>query len=223
MPENETSAAGCAVALVLWLACAASHAQQASPEPSPPRDGAERAPAAARPTRAEISKALRAYSHEPGIDRVVQIALDTAANDPQRARDLASRARNAGWVPTFRLALRRGLTRDLSESQTLDADRTSLSTDDDLVVEASLTFDLHRLVFDRNEVALAREERELERDRAELVRTVIHLYYERRRLQLERDLSRTSDVQREIRIDELEALLNGFTDGAFRRMIAGGK
>ena len=77
-----------------------------------------------------------------------------------------------------------------------------------------------RLLFDRNEVAIAREERELRRARAELVRAVILLYFERRRLQLERDLGHAADLGREIRITELEALLNAFTDGAFHRMMS---
>jgi hypothetical protein len=214
--------AWCLFLLAVTLNATGSRAQQAAPVSSIDTNRKDDPPAEVGPTGAQIADALRAYADEPDVDRVIQIALETAAADPQRARDLASRARNAGWVPTVRLALRRGLTRDLSESQSIDTDRTSLSTDDDLVLEASLTFDLHRLVFDRNEVAIAREERELEEGRTELVRTVIHLFFERRRLQLERDLSRSPDLHREIRIAELEALLNGFTDGEFRRMMSPG-
>jgi hypothetical protein len=153
------------------------------------------------------------------VRQLVEAALRVADADPERARSMASRARNAGWVPTLKLAVRRGLNRDLSESQTLETDRTDLSTDDDLVLEASLTFDLQRLVFDHDEIAIAREQRRTVQDRAELARAVVGLYFERRRLQLERDLLGEADLGRELRIAELEALLDAFTDGAFRRMI----
>ena len=210
------------VFLFLPLGAALAHAGAAAQQASADLRSAP-AQAAARetgPSRERIQAAVRAYAGEPPVQAVVKAALEAAAADPRKARAMASRARMAGWVPTVKLAARRGLTRDLSESQTLETDRTALSTDDDLVVEVSLTFELGRLVFDHDEVALAREERELVRERAEIGRTVVGLYFERRRLQLERDLGQGSGIGQELRIAELEALLDGFTDGAFRRMIA---
>jgi hypothetical protein len=112
------------------------------------------------------------------------------------------------------------LGRDLSESQTLETDKLSYSADDDFVIEASLTFALDKLVFHRNEVSIARERRALIEARVTLVHAIVQLYFERRRLQLERDLSSQPEVARTIRIVEIEALLNAFTQGEFERMIA---
>jgi hypothetical protein len=67
-------------------------------------------------------------------------------------------------------------------------DALKLSTDDDLTLEAALTFDLGRVVFAREEVAIARQAHAERADTAERVREVIALYFERRRLQVERDL-----------------------------------
>lgn len=196
-------------------------AEPPDPRPRPALDGPWEKPATRtrQPTQQEIARALRAYDREPRIGQLVEAALRLADADPDRARAMASRARMAGWVPALKLAVRRGLTRDLSESQTLETDRTNLSTDHDLVLEASLTFDLARLVFDHDEIALAREQRKAVQARADLARTVVALYFERRRLQLERDLLDGADLGRAVRIAELEALLDAFTDGAFRRMI----
>lgn len=170
-------------------------------------------------TPVNIRRALRAYAHEPSAQQVIELVLKKASTDPEKASEMASRARNAGWIPTFRMAIRRGLGRDISEFQTIEVDKTNLSTDDDLVLEASLTFDLSRLLFSRSEVSIIREERSLRKSQMDLIRAVIHLYFKRRRLQLERDLDQLFSFEREMDIAEIEATLNAFTNGEFKSMI----
>jgi hypothetical protein len=68
-------------------------------------------------------------------------------------------------------------------------------------------------------VALLREARAREEGRAEIIRGVVHLYFERRRLQLERDLLGNDAVGHTVRIAEAEALLDAFTGGEFGRML----
>jgi len=170
------------------------------------------------PSSGAIEQALTRYRSEPSVDVVIHHALATSQTDPELARDLASHARLRGWVPTLRLGARRGLGRDLSTYESEDP-RTTASTDDDLSLEASLTFDLPRLVFSHEEVALLREQRALMTARLELIRMIIHLYFERRRLMIERDLLGMRDVAHAIGIEEATALLNSFTGGAFGRMM----
>lgn len=164
-----------------------------------------------------IRAALLRYRHEPTVARVVTAAVASHGHDPERARRAATRARRRGWVPDVRVSLRRGQGRDLSlRAAETDA---NVSTDDDLTLQAWLRFDLDRVVFSSQEVALMREERARRERRAELVRLVVALYFERRRLQLERDLLGHPDAARAVRIMEIEALLDVFTDGAFGRMM----
>jgi len=125
----------------------------------------------------------------------------------------------SGWVPTLRVGARRGRGWDASELVTEDSGRTNLSTDDELTLSAWLTFRLDRLVFAREETALLREERATEEARGALVQVLVRVYFERRRLQLERDLLGVRSLQHELRILEATALLNAFTEGAFERMI----
>ena len=68
-------------------------------------------------------------------------------------------------------------------------------------------------------MAIARDKRAVNEARSDLVRTAIDLYFERRRLQLERDLLGRVEPKTEMRIAEIEALLNVFTNGEFGRMI----
>jgi hypothetical protein len=169
------------------------------------------------PNEAAVRAALARYAHEPRVDDLVR-AADRALSGG-RAEEIAARARTAGWVPRVGLRARRGLGVDLASSQTEDEEALRLSTDDDLVLEASLTFELDRVVFRSEEVALSRERRAEEQVRAARLREVVALYFERRRLQLERDLGAPGSAARGMRIAEIETLLDIFTNGAFRRMM----
>jgi hypothetical protein len=170
------------------------------------------------PSQAEIDAALARYAREPSAEQVVHEALRVAPTP--RAAAILSRARAAGWIPRLGLRARRGQTVDLSAAQTLDAEALRVRSNDDLTLEATLSFDLERVVFRREEIALLRQSEAERLVRGRIVREVIQLYFERRRLQLERDLRRDPGLARSVRIAEIEALLDAFTNGAFRRMIA---
>lgn len=176
-------------------------------------------PPAPTVSRADVTRALRRYAREPSVRQVVRLALRQRSASPGRVRDAMDRARATGWLPTARGAIRRGQAIDLRGLA--NGEPSSISTDDDLSFDASLVFRFDRIVFAGEETSLLRELRVVEESREELVRWVVHLYFLRRRLQLERDLLRSVDLEREIRIVELEALLDVFTGGAFRRIMGG--
>jgi len=200
------------VASIAVLAAALASSARAQDPPPQPRT-------VRQPSRAEIAAALARYRHEPSVDRVVAAALRVADVLPERARDAAHRARLSGWLPTARVGVRRGTGRDLAQQSTDLLDRTNVSTDDTLAVDGALVFRLDRLVFAREEVALLREERALAEERDSLMRDVVHLYFERRRLQLERDLLGQADTEHAVRIAEATALLDAFTRGTFSHAI----
>lgn len=201
--------------------------------------------------RRAVTEALARYRREPSVRELVAAVH---AREASSSEGLADRARLSGWVPTVGLKARRGQQVDLASTTNNQALR--LSTDDDLTLEAALTFDLGRVVFAREEVAIARQA-QAERERtSERAREVIALYFERRRLQVERDLLQErarargaaapnedgaepesaparprgrargegsleeAIAARDVRIAEIEALLDSFTGGAFRRMMA---
>lgn len=174
----------------------------------------------ARVTPARVREALARYRDEPSVDALVRAVLESPALDPGRARDAADRARLAGLLPQTRAEVRRGQTFDLSALQSTTGERNVWSSDDSLTFSGSVTFALDRLLFAREETALMRERRHIEERRLEVATQVVHLYFERRRLQLERDLAGSTDVAIEMRIAEAEALLDVFTNGAFSRMMS---
>ncbi|MCA9600977.1 MAG: hypothetical protein R3A78_02755 [Polyangiales bacterium] len=205
-----------AFTLVLLVAASAF----AEPEPAPEWDDDEPdTQLLPGPTREPVTRALARYAHEPSVERVITWARRVARSHPADVEALRSRARLRGLVPVVRLGVRRGQGQDLSAYQTAEDDRTNLSTDDDLTLQAWATFSFDRLVYAPEESALWRVASGAHARDQELVRTVVGLYFERRRLQLARDLEGDRDITHALRIREITALLNAFTGGAFLRII----
>jgi hypothetical protein len=167
----------------------------------------------------ELEAALTRYRDEPTVESVIRATIKAAEHDPARMEGLRTRARLRGLVPIVRLGVRRGMGQDLSGYSAVDGGPSTVSSDDNLTLQGWATFSLDRLMFAPEEISLERETRAERGARRELVRAVVSLYFERRRLQMERDLLGKADVIRELRIRELTALLNDFTNGAFLRII----
>jgi hypothetical protein len=166
----------------------------------------------------QIQRLLARYAAEPSALDVAKAALQSAERDPDRFASMLNRARWRGLVPSLALGARRGQGVDLRT--VTEDDGIRFTSGDDLVLSATLRFELGRLLFADEEVAITREARAAHAAKLELVRSVIHLYFVRRRLQLERDALGHSSVSRELRILEIEAMLDSFTNGHFRRMIS---
>lgn len=166
----------------------------------------------------DVQHLLARYADEPSALEVARAALRSAARDPERFASMVRRARWRGVVPSLTLGARRGQGLDL-RTEVTDDDAVRFTSGDDLVLSATLRFDLGRVLFAGEEVAIHREARAARAHQLELVKDVIHWYFVRRRLLLERDLTGMTSLARELRIAELEALLDDFTNGGFSRMI----
>ncbi|MBW2460813.1 MAG: hypothetical protein JRH11_04150 [Deltaproteobacteria bacterium] len=169
--------------------------------------------------RRALASAIAHYTRiEPSVDRVVQAALRAGAPSLADLDSLATRARLSGLLPSLRVGARRGTGWDLSERLD-DNGRVQVGTDDQLSIRAEAVFSLDRLLFAREEVPLSRELRAVQLVRRDLVQAVVRLFFERRRLMLERDLLGVDGVVVTMRIEEATALLDAFTGGQFRRML----
>jgi hypothetical protein len=170
-------------------------------------------------SQAQLEGLLAKYAREPKVEEVVAATLRAERHNPRHFAELASRSRLRGLIPHLDLGARRGQGIDLRWTLADDlADHRT--TADDVMLFATLRFDLDRLLFAGEEVSIAREARFTREASRELIRQVVHVYFLRRRLQLERDLQDGGSIAAQLRIDEAEAILNAFTDGAFRRMLS---
>lgn len=98
-----------------------------------------------------------------------RLAVSRAGLSSEPGREMAVRARAAGWVPQVHLRVRRGI----GTSATSDYQIDRATTGDSLVLDASLVFSLDRVVFDSSEIAIARLEAERSARRAEIERQVL--------------------------------------------------
>jgi hypothetical protein len=165
-----------------------------------------------------LEQALARYAHEPDIEHVVAAALRFAQRSPKQFADMSARARLRGLIPHLDLGVRRGQGIDLRWTPADDI-AGNRATADDITLFATLRFDLDRLLFTAEEVSIAREARFAHEARYALVRKVVHVYFLRRRLLLERDMLGGTSIAQQLRIEETDALLDAFTDGAWRRML----
>lgn len=156
------------------------------------------------------------YQGEPRVQEVVQQAIRFANLSVDKSDAAASRARWKNLLPVARVGARRGYRWDLQYDSTIIADQ---STDDDLEFNAYVTFDLSQLLFANQEPSLLREQRVRSRDRQQLVRAIIQVYYERRRLQIERDFLGDRSTELMLRLRQAQALLDALTGGWFERKI----
>lgn len=214
--------------LGLWLACEGGAAAQSEAGSSPPLGLGP--PAVGKPlsladaaTALPLSEwrwVLRRYRHEPTIAEVVALARrHRHAAGLSELSALAHRSRWRGAVPRLSVSMRHGQAQDYVDTQVNVGNRLRVASDRDLAFQVELLFDLPSLVASDDEAALLRlRHTELRVDGAR-VQQLVKLYFERRRLQILRDIGLRADVRTQIRIVEIEALLDDFTGNAFSRMI----
>jgi hypothetical protein len=174
--------------------------------------------APAEPSPEAIRRALARYASEPTVEEVVRAALAADPVSPEQARRAARRARRSGLLPDVRVRIRDDRGRDRTDYLGSNA-RTNLGSDRGLTLEARLELRLGRLVYASDEMAWGRELRAREAARRARVQQVVALYFERRRLLLERDLLGADGLERQLRRSEIEALLDVLTNGEFSRML----
>jgi hypothetical protein len=156
-------------------------------------------------------------------------AVELAMVEPERGRSYVNRARHAAWLPEIRLRVDRRLGR----SESLDQPATStaitsplgVDTVDDVRYEARVTWDLAKLVFSSDELAAQAQTIHMAEIRRDIEVTLSRLYFERRRLGLERlpvgPGERTAALRRELRLHEIESELDALSDGVFSQCTAG--
>ena len=85
-----------------------------------------------------------------------------------------------------------------------------------------MSWDLGDIVWSNEETSIDNRSKLMVELREDVLDQVTRLYYERRRLQMEMYVKEGSGelpVQNYLRVDELTALIDGFTDGKFSQAI----
>jgi len=171
-------------------------------------------------TSADVQRLLDGFGDDPTVHELMTAAEREAEARPDRLRSWMSRARWAALAPRLSAGIDRSFGRD--ESLNLSNGGRDLSTDDDMGWRADASWELSRLIFSPDEMRVAREGMRLGELRQQVLATVVRLYFERRRLQVQGKLKTGSEdiaatLDREVRIREIEANLDALTGGAMSR------
>jgi hypothetical protein len=123
------------------------------------------------------------------LDRAVvleasRLAVARAGLSPGASSSLASRARNAAWLPSLSVRVARNTGAATTQYAAATGDRQLL--DDSLFVDVRVSLSLDRLVFDPHEVTLARDEQRRAERRAQLEAAVLEALCRLEHLRMQR-------------------------------------
>lgn len=186
--------------------------------------GVASAPSARGNVAADVKALLARYKGEPSIREVQEAAARNVDVNPERMRSWRSRSRLAALAPGIRAEYRYVGQFD----QRLKAGGDAADTQQDTFGTqhrplARVDWDLNRLVFNPDELRVSSEISSLVRLRESVLNQATKIYYERRRLQVELDLTPPTDVsnrvRKELRLQELVADLDSLTGGFFSKKL----
>jgi hypothetical protein len=171
-------------------------------------------------------RVLTKFAGEPSIREVQIAALDYARAHPEIVDSWRLRSRAAALLPRFRTRFDYHLDDDLRTRTNTEATEAVVITKDDDVsyrTQVQGDWDLDRLVFNPQELAVAREGVRLANLRDRVLDETTRRYYERRRLQVDLELSPPRDladrIRKELRVQELTADLDSLTGGWFSKKL----
>lgn len=169
---------------------------------------------------------LSRYDGEPTILEVQNAAIRYAEVQPEKIERWRRSAALKGFLPTV------SVDRDLSRDSNVDIDRGGTADPDTFIhgpeEESSdwsvgVSWDLGDLIWNDDQTSIDSRSRLMVELRDDILTQVTHLYYERRRLQVEMALSRAQDlavkIEKELKLQELTANIDALTGGYLSRRL----
>jgi competence ComEA-like helix-hairpin-helix protein len=176
-----------------------------------------------------VRKVLKAYAGEPTVREVQEHAVEYVRVHPEIIDSWRLRARTNALAPRLSTAAQGTVNNDLrTVTQTGEADIESKTDDSGGRLTIQATWELDRLVFEPQEMAVAREGVRVANLRDRILDEVTRRYFERRRLQVDLELSPPTDlgdrIKKELRLQELTADIDAATGGWFsQKLIEAGR
>ncbi len=158
--------------------------------------------------------------HDPSIRQVYQMAIAYAEVSPRKISDWRRAAKNKAWLPTLSVRLDRATT-DLFHWDTGANPDALLKGREHFDWDVSLSWNMGELIWNNDQTSIDSRSKLMVELRGDVLDQVTRIYFERRRLQSE--LGAPADTlsqqyrDNQMRIEELTALLDGFTGGEFSK------
>ncbi len=188
----------------------------------------------ARPTihYAEVKKE---FSLEPTIGQIHTMAIEYAEVNPSKIKRWREAARKKAWLPKLSVGVDGDKNRTINDSvwgSYTSGGQLFLGPDDKTFYDnfgwsASFSWDLGDLIWSSDQTSIDSRSKMMVELREDILDQVTRLYFERRRLQVEllngRPRDQLAHLEKQMRIEELTALIDAMTGGGFSRAIKKGR
>jgi len=166
------------------------------------------------------------YKDEPSISDVQEAAIRYAEVEPGKIREWRDRAAKKAWLPQVSIGIDRNTT-DLwhweGGSTTKSDDDVLRRGKDSVEWDVSLSWDLSELIWNDDQTSIDVRSRLMVQLRDDILDEVTKMYFERIRVKMEIDELSIEDrkkrAEKELKIKELTAYLDGLTGGYFSRQV----
>ncbi len=162
------------------------------------------------------------FDQEPSVQEVQKFVINYAEVDPAKIQRWRSAAKAKAWLPS----LTAGLDRDAGNLYHWDSGANPdalLKGRDNFGWDVSLTWYLEDLIWNPDQTSIDSRSKLMVELRESLLDQVTRLYFERRRLQMELlalpSVPAEIQFEKEMRIAELTALIDGMTGGKFSQRL----
>ena len=169
------------------------------------------------------------FSQEPSVLELQQAAMRYAEVHPEKILEWRRGASLKPWIPALSVSHDWGTNRtvDIDRGGTGDVDRFIMGPDEegnDFGVDVS--WDLSEILWNPDQALIDNRSKLMVQLRDDLLSRLNHLYFARRRLQIESALSPSKDLasqlERELQIQEYTAGLDALTGGYLSKALANG-
>ncbi len=168
----------------------------------------------------EVEELIQNYAGEPSIRTVQEEALKYANAHPEQIRSWLARARQSYWLPKVATGVspHMGHT-DTTREKLGDPDIFTSRQANDWRFNIRAEWHFNNLIFNRDEVLVGREFLRQSLMRERILGRINEAYFERRRLQIQKQSNAYSDsaakIEAALKLQELTAELDGLTGGWF--------
>ncbi|MBU0503569.1 MAG: hypothetical protein KKG43_04175 [Candidatus Omnitrophica bacterium] len=162
------------------------------------------------------------FKGEPGIDEVQQAAIKYAEVEIEKIKEWRKKAARKAWLPKISA----GMNRDVSDLYHWEGGSTTKAEDDilrkgrdSLDWDISFSWDLGELIWNQDQTSIDVRSKLMVQLRDDVLNEITKLYFERIRVKMELDNVSIEDrkkrFEKELRLQELTAMINGLTGGFF--------
>ena len=168
---------------------------------------------------------LEDFSHEPRIDQVQEAAIRYAEVYPEKIKRWRQHAALRAILPDVRLGVDRGRSLNAHYDEgTFPHFQVVDTQDHDSGADLSITWELGDLIWNPDQTSIDVRSKLMVELRQDLIEAVTRTYFERRRLQVNvlthPALDPQAQLEQELKLQELTAMLDGLTGGYFSEQMA---